>query len=224
MLIEARRLVERGARWLVRAHPTEIDIEELVERYRPGARMLWQAMPEILDESDRARFEERAHNLLAAGVPQALARRVAATSSVLPAFDIVEVSSATGREPEVVMQTSFRVTSQLRLGWLRERILELPRDNRWQALARAALRDDLNSLVRVLTQEVLQAGGRKDDPGQALAAWERRHAGAVERSMSVLGDIEASRSYDTTTLPVALREVRNLVRASSGAGPEVPTG
>ena len=31
----------------------------------------------------------------------------------------------------------------------------------------------------------------------------------------MIADIKASRSYDTTTLPVALREVRNLIRGSA---------
>jgi hypothetical protein len=33
----------------------------------------------------------------------------------------------------------------------------------------------------------------------------------------MIADIQASGIHDTTTLPVALREVRNLVRAASGA-------
>jgi hypothetical protein len=33
----------------------------------------------------------------------------------------------------------------------------------------------------------------------------------IERCLGVIADIKASRSYDTTTLPVALREVRNLI-------------
>ncbi len=222
MLVDVRRLVERATRWLVRAHPRQIDIEALVKRYEPGARMLWEAMPQILDEDDRETFEAHAENLMSEGVPDTLARRVAALPWALPAFDIIEVAEATGRTPDVVMRTSFRLTSRLRLGWLRERILALPRDNRWEALARAALRDDLNSLVRVLTQEVLQAGGEGADAEQAITAWEEGHHGAVERCLGVLADIEASHTYDTTTLPVALRELRNLARASSGSS-AVPT-
>jgi hypothetical protein len=36
--------------------------------------------------------------------------------------------------------------------------------------------------------------------------------------MAILADINASRAYDTTTLPVALREVRNLIHADGGPG------
>ncbi|HET9721318.1 MAG TPA: NAD-glutamate dehydrogenase [Solirubrobacteraceae bacterium] len=217
MLVDVRRLVERAARWLVRANPTQMDIEALVRRYEPGARMLWDALPQILDEEDRDRFETRAAQLTGAGVPERLARRVAGLDWALPAFDIIEVAESTGSDADVVMRTSFGMTSRLRLGWLRERILELPRDSRWEALARAALRDDLNSLVRVVTQEVLQAGGPAASAEQAMQAWEEEHHGEVERCLGILGDIESSGTYDTTTLPVALRELRNLVRTSSGS-------
>jgi hypothetical protein len=35
----------------------------------------------------------------------------------------------------------------------------------------------------------------------------------LQRALSVLGDIRESRSYDTTTIPVALRELANLLTA-----------
>jgi glutamate dehydrogenase len=127
-------------------------------------------------------------------------------------FDIVEVAEATSRPLEAVMQTYFVIGSQIVLTWLRERIIELPRANRWQALARAALRDDLYSLHRAITQEVLETADGEVDAEEAIAAWLERNESAVERVRGILGDIRASRSYDMTTLPVALREVRNLVR------------
>jgi glutamate dehydrogenase len=219
MLIEGRRLVERAARWLVRSNPAAIDIAALVARYEGAAQMLWDAIPTLLEGDDRIAFDTRAHALVAAGVPDGLARMVASMPSMLPAFDIVEVAASTARPPAVVMETSFRVTARLKLGWLRDRILDLPRNTRWQTLARAALRDDLNSLVRVLSQEVLEAGGANSadvTSDQAVAAWEEAHRTAVDRCLGILADIQASRTYDTTTLPVALREIRNLVRGGAG--------
>ena len=57
----------------------------------------------------------------------------------------------------------LRLDQHLQLDWLRERILRLPRDDRWQTLARAALRDDLYAVRASLTAEVLQADGDGDD-------------------------------------------------------------
>jgi glutamate dehydrogenase len=219
MLLEGRRLVERSARWLARANARSIDIEALVRRYEAGAQMLWSAIPEVLVDDDRETFAERAEALVAGGAPEALARRVACMPSMLPLFDIVEVAAATGRTPETVMETYFRVVGRLQLGWLRDRVLELPRNNRWQALSRAALRDDLYSLLRVLTQEVLEYGDQRSGAEETIAVWEAAHRDAVHRCLAMLDDIRSARTYDTTTLPVGLREVRNLVRVTSGVHP-----
>ncbi len=219
MLIEGRRLVERATRWLVQASGGSIDIEATLRQFEPGARMLAAAIPSVLEGVDREWYDGKVEELLEAGVPPELAARVASMPALFSVFDVIEVAEATGREPEAVMVTHFRLGARLDLNWLRDRIFDLPRANRWQALARAALRDDLYSLHRALTREVLEAGDGADSDG-AIDQWEQRNKAALERSLSVLADIKASRNYDTTTLPVALREVRNLLRGGVGSAEE----
>jgi glutamate dehydrogenase len=217
MLIEGRRLLERATRWLVRANPGSIDIAVTTRYYEPGARLMMNSLPDVLDGGDRWAFAKRHDELEQAGVPTELSTRIAAMPSLLSVFDIVEASRATKRQPEAVMATYSRLGSRLELNWLRDRIIELPRTNRWQGLARAALRDDLYSLHRSLTQDVLEAAGGDAKSDAAIDAWTERHGAAVERALGMLSDIKASRVYDTTTLPVALREVRNLIRGAAPA-------
>ena len=214
MLITGRALVERTTRRLVREDSGR-PIEEAVRRYRPGAERLAAAIPEILDGSEREGFDARQAELREAGVSAELAARVAAMPSLPPVFDIVAVTDDTGREFGEVMRTYFALASRIGLGWLRDRIYELPRGNRWQALARAALRDDLLSAHRELTRQVLESAGRDQDAEAAIDAWAARNEAALERCLSVLADIRASRTYDNTTLSVALREVRTLIRGAS---------
>ena len=109
-----------------------------------------------------------------AGVPDQLARRVASMQALLSVFDIVEDATSTGRPQPVVMASYFAIGSRLGLDWLRDRILDLPRADRWQALARAALRDDLYRLHRALTREVLRSGGDAVGGAEAIEAWEAR--------------------------------------------------
>ena len=211
ILIEARRLVERSTRWLVREDADPIDITAITARYTPGVELLRRELPDVLEGADREAFEVRAAELTDAGVPRALSERVAAMPSMPSAFDVVAVASATGRDLEEAMRTYFRLGARLELNWLRDRIVELPRANRWQALARAALREDLLALHRRLARQVLEAGGTSSSD-VAIDRWSERNALAVERWLATLADIRASRSYDTTTLPVALREVRRLIQ------------
>ena len=215
MLVEGRRLMERSTRRLVRASPHALDIMLTTRYFQAGARMLARALPEVLGADERERFDEQADELESAGVPRKLARRVAAMRAMLSAFDIVEVSRAIDADPEMVMRTHFQIASRLELDRLRDRIVELPRKNRWEALARAALRDDLYSLHRALTQEVLSANRSATESETAIETWMEANATALERYLRMLSDIKSAGLYDTTTLPVALREMRNLIRGGS---------
>jgi glutamate dehydrogenase len=221
MLIEGRRLVERATRWLVRANPYQVSVAQTIRRFRPGAELLAAALPDALEGADREAFDARAAELQDAGVPAELARRAAGMPSMLALFDIVEVTATTERNPADVLEVYFRVGSRLDLNWLRDRIIDLPRANRWQALARASMRDDLFNLYRELTRKVLDAGGvdgEQVDAKAAIEAWSESNAESLERALGMVAEIRASRIYDNTTLPVALREIRSLLRGTSRTG------
>ena len=211
MLIEGRRLVERAARWVVRAGPRGgIDVTAMTDRFAPGGELLASALPGVLSGLNLEQFTERRADLEADGVPSELAHRVASMQSLLSVFDIVVDAGLTGSEQPVVTEVYFGIGSRLGLDWLRDRILDLPRTDRWQSLARAALRDDLYRLHRSLTREILLSAA-EFGAQEPVDDWLERNAAGVQRADAMLADVKASREYDTTTLPVVLRELRSLV-------------
>ena len=217
MLHEAERLVGRAARWLVRAGgPGAVDIAATVRRFAPGVNALAAELPGALRGEDRETFDARLQELSDAGVPPALARRVASMPSLLSVFDIVEDAALTGQPAPVVTAVYFGLGSRLGLDWLRDRILQLGGDDRWQALARSALRDDLYALHRALTREVL-VGGAPRGGEAAIESWLAANADPLARAEGVLADVRVAREHDTTALPVALRELKNLVPDSPEA-------
>ena len=88
--------------------------------------------------------------------------------------------------------------------------MALPRDDRWRARARAALRDDLYAIHRALTSEVLRSAPADTEPDELVDSWIEANP-ASARTLQTLGDIRSGQSYDLTTLPVAVREVRNMI-------------
>jgi glutamate dehydrogenase len=214
MLLEARRLVERATRWLLRNRRRPLDIAAEVERFAAGARALSEALPEILVEDERASWDEHVGGLMAALVPEPLAARVASTAALFAALDVVEVASATGRPVDDVAALYFLLGGRLHLHWLRDQIATLPRSNRWEAMARAALRDDLFSLHAELTADVLREGPTEGTAASRLDAWMAANATPVGRCLEILGDIRTTSTYDLTTLPVALRELRTLIQST----------
>jgi glutamate dehydrogenase len=211
MLGEGRRLVERSTRRLVEGEDGSLPIAATARRFESGAELLAESLPEILDDAGRELFDSELARLLDAGVPEQLAARVIGMRWLPAAFDIVAVAGDTGVDQRLVMETHFGLNARLELGWLRDRITELPRANRWEALTRSALRDDLQALHRRLTAQVLESGAEHSSAQAAIDAWWSHNQGAIERWLATLADVRASRSYDTTTLPVALRELRALV-------------
>ncbi len=111
----------------------------------------------------------------------------------------------------MVTDVYFGIGARLtRPDWLSDRILELPRTDRRQSPACAPLRDDLYRLHRSLTREILLSSIEYSAP-EPLSDWLERNAEEVDRADALLADVKASREYDTTTLPVVLRELRGLV-------------
>jgi glutamate dehydrogenase len=211
MLLEGRKLVERASGWLVRNRMRPIDIVATIELFAPGAAALAQALPDVLEGDDRRAYDELAARFAHGNVPPALASRAAGMGPMLSALDIVEVVRASGRATADVAAAHFRLGSRFALHWLRDRMIELPRSSRWEVLARAALREDLSGLQRALTAEVLRASPDTQDVDRAIEAWAAANAPTVERCARMLADIRTSRTYDITTLSVALREARNLI-------------
>jgi glutamate dehydrogenase len=217
MLLEARRLVERATRWLLRSRPRPLDIGAEIERFADGAAAVAEALPGVLVASEREEFDARVRAAGEEGVPAELARRVASLGDLFAALDIVGVASATERSIGEVAALHFLIGGRLHLHWLRDRIATLPRENRWQAMARAALRDDLFSLHAELTADVLRGTGAEVavDAEARLDRWIDANRRLVERCLGILGDIRTGGTYDLTTLPVALRELRNLIGAAA---------
>jgi glutamate dehydrogenase len=213
MLLEGRRLIERGSRWLLRNVGRPIDIGATVARFAPGAAVLFEVTPSLLGENDLEPLRSRSERLDSAGVPGDVARRVALLPIMFAVFDVVEVSAEAGVEVEEVAAVHFRLGERLALHWLRDRIVALPRDDRWRALARAALRDDIYGLHRGLTAEVLRSGGSEPDVEARVERWIEGNS-AAGRTEKTLAEIRVGNVFDTTTLPVAVREVRNLLLAS----------
>jgi glutamate dehydrogenase len=159
-----------------------------------------------------------ADELAAAGVPAALATRIAHLELLVPALDLVEVAQESGVGFEDAAGVYFAVGDRLGLHSVRERISELPREERWEALARRALWEDLHTEQRALAADVLRES--PDGPVEArVGAWVAHNATPVERCLQVLADVKAVGASDLATLSVAVREIRNLIEATTAPAP-----
>ncbi|SDG63703.1 glutamate dehydrogenase [Sinosporangium album] len=215
MLLEGRKLIERGTRWLLANRRPPLDLESTVSHFAKGMNGLIPHIPGLLAGRDLVTFEERRDSYIARGVPEELATRVASMVPAFSTFDLVEVAFQSGRPIQEVAEVYFDLADRLQLARLRERVIALPRDSRWNSMARAALRDDLYAAHARITLDLLTRTTSGLTPEERLVQWTESNSAAVARSRQTLSEIWESDNFDLATLSVALRAIRTLVATSS---------
>ena len=213
MLRETRKLVERAARWLLRNRPRPLDVERDIGHFAAGAAALRRGLRDLVADPSRAAIDSAAGRLAERGVPEALALEVASGNDLFSALDVVEVAKGAGISVEEAASVYFTLGEKLDLRWLRDQIAALPRENRWQALSRAALRDDLYAQLSALTSDSLRLDLGETTPAGRIDAWLEQNRIPVARCRQILGDLESAGRTDFTMLSVAMGEIRTLRQA-----------
>ncbi len=212
--LEGRKLTERAARWLLHNRRPPFAIQSTIDFLADGVLTVGHGLPKLLTGTDLTGFDERRDAFTSRGVPLDVAERVAAMVPAYSAFDIVDIAVRIRRPVEETAEVYFDLADRLQITRLRDRITALPRDDRWNTMARAALRDDLYSAHAALARDVLEVTG-PGSPDQRLAAWVQRNDSAVRRAAQTLTEIWETDRFTVATLSVAVRAVRTLVSASA---------
>ncbi|MFG2471211.1 NAD-glutamate dehydrogenase [Streptomyces canus] len=213
--LHSRRLVERGTRWLLNNRPQPLQLAETVEFFGDRVEQVWSQLPKLLRGADLEWYQKIYDELTGVGVPDELATRVAGFSSAFPTLDIVSVADRMGRDPMDVAEVYYDLADRLHITQLMDRIIELPRADRWQSMARASIREDLYAAHSALTADVLAVGNGTSTPEQRFKAWEEKNAPILSRARTTLDEIQGSDSFDLANLSVAMRTMRTLLRQHS---------
>lgn len=211
MMIELQKLLERASRWLLRNQRHPLNIAKTVTAFKSGVQQLSDSLCELIDETDRHSFKESTDNLTKEGVPAPLATHIAGLVAWLSALDIVDVAQKTNMSLAHVAGVHFGLGTCLKLHWLRDRISTLPRDNRWNALSRSSLRDDLYRTHRNLTMDIMQTHAELDSVEAQINQWiteREHHVNRCEKVLLELGHVDTA---DLAMLSVGVREVKNLL-------------
>jgi glutamate dehydrogenase len=212
--LEIRRLIDRAVRWLVSNRRAPIDVTSETARLRPGVAKLLPELAELFRGRERETLREHTDSVVEQGIPEDLADQATRLMYSFGLLDVVEVAQVSGRELTEVAGVYFVLSERFRVDDLLSKISMLPREDRWQTLARMALRYDLYAALAALTIEVLAASDPSVSPEERVTQWEQANASSIARARNSIGEFEESRA-DLAALSVLLRQIRTLVRASA---------
>ncbi|WP_346384481.1 NAD-glutamate dehydrogenase [Nocardioides sp.] len=211
MRIEMRTLVERASRWMVNNRRPPLDSQGTVDHFSGPVQAVMAELPGLMSGGELTAYQERLAALVGRGVPEDLASRVAVLPPAYMLLGVIEIATRENLDPYDVTRVHFALGERLGLPALVQRILALPREDRWQTMARAALRDDLHGVHAQLTAQVLLATSPDEPAPVRIAAWEDSEAVLISRASSTLEEICADDNADLARMSVGLRVVRGLL-------------
>ena len=220
MTLELRRLLDRAARWLLNYRPQPLAVGAEINRFAAQVAQLTPRLPDWLRGDDQSIVAKEAGEFRAAGMPADLAYTVAAGLYQYSLLDVIDIADISERDAAEVADTYFALMDYLGTDDLLTAVSGLPRDDRWHALARLAVRDDIYGSLRALCFDVLAAGEPDETGPQKIAEWEHGNGSRIERARRTLTEIRASDTRDLATLSVAARQIRSMTR-TSGTGKSV---
>ncbi len=217
MLHEVNRLVRRGTRWFLKNRREGMDIEETIQNLLPKIQEVHEALPAAIS-GFMENMESMAERLTEANVPSELAYRIECMNTLFSALDIIEAAALNKFPIQQVCALYFSIGNRLQLGWFSELIQKRVVINRWEALARATFRDDLNRQQRNLTINIMRHNGHTlNEPDRLIEKWLNKYKNMAARWEYFITELKNAPEADFTMFAVALRELLEMAHTGARA-------
>ncbi len=194
--------------WFLRNADLTQGLEGVVAHYREGIAAVEAALDTALPPEAQAARTARRDELMAAGVPEELARRLANLGPLIAAPDIVSVAERAGQNVAEVAATYFAAESFFRLDRIARAARGIAISDYFDRLALDRALDSIGDAERRLTAAM--AGNGAAGPA-AVEAWVGPRKQEVERIRSSVHEI-ANSGLTLSKLSVAASLLGDLVK------------
>lgn len=212
LIIEGRRLLDRASRWFLLNRPQPLSIDTEVSRFQ-AVTTLRGKLSEMLRGQELLTVNRIHDEYIDQGVPAAVARRLSEALYAYSLLDIIDIAHAYEEDATRLAHIYFELSAHLGVDGLLYAVSSLPRNGRWNALARLALREDLYRSLRDLARDVYRLVGPHTDNVDVIAEFEAYNRPRIERARRTLREVLSFENPDLAMLSVATAQVRRLTTA-----------
>ncbi|MDQ0238883.1 NAD-glutamate dehydrogenase [Arthrobacter bambusae] len=214
--LDMRRLLDRSTRWYVTHDFRDKPIADAFARLERPMALMRANFTRFLHGINLQHSLTRLAHSDSVGLPHELGLRA---SELLVSYGLLDISAIAEelQEPvEDVAEVYFAVFERISAIPLLEHITLLPRDTHWEALARAALRDDMYLVLADMTKAVVRHTPRSPeasaDPIGRIQDWERGNIEQLARIQDTIKEAIKPGPVDIAALSVAVKLLRAMVR------------
>jgi glutamate dehydrogenase len=207
-------MVRRGSRWIVKNYRMGIEIEQVIKQFKKPLEMLSRKFSDILPEEPKANWLADAQEMIDQGVPEALAKKVAASDMLYTSLGVIAVSQTLSKDSMDVAHCYFRVGEALGLELFARQVNSAIVNSHWQAMARESYRDDLEWQQRRITQGLIAQMNEGDQLDATVDHWLESNHILVDRWLRMMNEIRAVNEPEFSMYSVAIRELLDLSQAT----------
>ena len=207
--------VNRLVRWYISSRD-RLTTSQMIERCRSASmeldRLLIRPTPDgALPSSAPPSMAERAMNLVARGVPPAVAEWVSRLEVKVSVGEVAEVARASGKELQIALEAHRAVSAGLSLPGLSEVLRSRTTLDRWDRWQQHALADDL---ARLGTAAAIAAlADHPDLPGaDAGREWLTTNGAALAPVSSLVEQAQRTAAVNLSLASLAVRSLADVVR------------
>lgn len=208
MIYEINRLMRRATRWFLRHRKQYPHMQETIAQFFPRMQDVFKTLPGVFDKIGLATIKTPLAQYTEGGVPKALAATIATFSGLFPALDMIDATMDKATDLQSFMHVYYQIGLTLDLEWFRDEINQNPVRNHWDALARAAFRDSLDSKQRDISLQIMAVSAKSID--DRLATWLSGNQLMIARWRQMIAELKASPTRDFTMYSVVLRELMDM--------------
>ncbi|WP_111979268.1 NAD-glutamate dehydrogenase [Algibacillus agarilyticus] len=210
VLFQIRRTIRHATRWFLRHRNLNMSIEESIAFFKPVYETVNANLPKYMVSKEHKALLESEQVLIREGIDKTLACQIARFSNLFSVMDIAQVADETNKDVDIVADVYYKLGDKMDLHWFLEQITAQPVTNHWQALARAAFREELDWQQRSLTAVILRYCADQTEAPAMLDIWAKEHKQVLGRWRQMLADFRTTKSHEFAKFSVALRELMLL--------------
>ena len=204
-LLRIQQHIEKACIWLLRNHSASLNIQELIDTYKPGADVVANELESLLGENDLKWLLSRIISLQEAGMPEPLAKACAGMRYRYYALFMVGIARSHQQGMKAIAEIYFSLEDKLLLPWLREQVRQLPESDLWQRKARSSLRDQLDRTLTDNCAGVIAAAEGISE--EKLCQWLLENEPSIKRWEATVNEIQSASEQNLAMLSVAVQEL-----------------
>ncbi len=212
MMFDVSRILRHASYWLIDRYGDDLDIVKAVDHLKQGMATIHSRANRIVSGAGKERQKKAAQEYIRDGVPEKLARKMAALLLTRGGLDIADLAILYKKDDAETAKTYAKLSDRLGIIWLNRCVESLEVEGRWQAIARSNLRDEFYRIRREILIDLLKRRSR-GAPLEIFDRWVERNSVAVGKFDAILAEMRLRNDIDFATLSVAAQELRKLADA-----------